>query len=129
MTEIETKATAPGDINGLFAEFMGAFEEFKRSNDSRLAELEKVQVSGTAGAMTVTAYALSGNDLDPGYFLLDDKGALFAAISAGAARADDDALRLLLDNTFPFAAHGGDCRSDRLSQDSGTMAGRRFSGP
>jgi imidazolonepropionase-like amidohydrolase len=34
--------------------------------------------------MTVTAYALSGNDLDPGYFLLDDKGALFAAISPRA---------------------------------------------
>lgn len=49
-----------------------------------LAELEKVQVTGTGGAMTVTAYALSGNDLDPGYFLLDDKGALFAAISPRA---------------------------------------------
>jgi imidazolonepropionase-like amidohydrolase len=49
-----------------------------------LAELEKVEVSGTGGAMTVTAYALSGNDLDPGYFLLDDKGALFAAISPRA---------------------------------------------
>lgn len=49
-----------------------------------LAELEKVQVTGTGGAMTVTAYALSGTDLDPGYFLLDDKGALFAAISPRA---------------------------------------------
>ena len=49
-----------------------------------LAELEKVQVTGSGGAMTVTAYALSGNDLDPGYFLLDDKGALFAAISPRA---------------------------------------------
>lgn len=49
-----------------------------------LAELEKVEVKGTDGAMTVTAYALSGNDLDPGYFLLDDKGGLFAAISPRA---------------------------------------------
>lgn len=49
-----------------------------------LAELEKVQVTGTSGAMSVTAYALSGNDLDPSYFLLDDKGALFAAISPRA---------------------------------------------
>ena len=49
-----------------------------------LSELEKVQVSGTGGAMTVTSYALSGNDLDPGYFLLDDSGALFAAISPRA---------------------------------------------
>lgn len=49
-----------------------------------LSELEKVQVASTTGAMTVTAYALSGNDLDPGYFLLDDTGALFAAISPRA---------------------------------------------
>lgn len=49
-----------------------------------LAELEKVEMTGTGGAMTVTAYALSGNDLDPGYFLLDDQGALFAAISPRA---------------------------------------------
>lgn len=49
-----------------------------------LTELEKVQVAGTGGAMTVTSYALSGNDLDPGYFLLDDTGALFAAISPRA---------------------------------------------
>lgn len=49
MTEIETKATAPGDINGLFAEFMGAFEEFKRSNDERLGALEK---RGSADVLT-----------------------------------------------------------------------------
>jgi HK97 family phage major capsid protein len=54
MTEISTdrleiKAAAPGDIGGMFAEFMGAFEEFKRTNDGRLAELEK---RGTTDALT-----------------------------------------------------------------------------
>ncbi len=54
MTEIltdrlENKAAAPGDIGGMFAEFMGAFEEFKRTNDTRLVELEK---RGTTDALT-----------------------------------------------------------------------------
>ncbi|WP_373489118.1 amidohydrolase family protein [Blastomonas sp.] len=49
-----------------------------------LVELEKIELTGPDGGMTVTSYALSGNDLDPGYFLLDDKGALFAAISPRA---------------------------------------------
>lgn len=47
--QTETKAAAPGDVNGLFSEFMGAFEEFKRTNDGRLAELEK---RGSADALT-----------------------------------------------------------------------------
>ena len=54
MTEVSTdrleiKAAAPGDIGGMFAEFMGAFEEFKRTNDTRLAELEK---RGSTDALT-----------------------------------------------------------------------------
>jgi HK97 family phage major capsid protein len=38
---LETKAGAGGDIASLFAEFSTAFEEFKRTNDQRLGELEK----------------------------------------------------------------------------------------
>ncbi|WP_332716978.1 phage major capsid protein [Pelagibacterium mangrovi] len=40
---LETKVAAMpvGDVNGLFAEFMSAFEEFKSTNDRRLGELEK----------------------------------------------------------------------------------------
>lgn len=45
---LEIKASA-GDSDGMFAEFMGAFEEFKRSNDGRLKELEK---RGTTDALT-----------------------------------------------------------------------------
>ncbi|WP_323014405.1 phage major capsid protein [Devosia sp.] len=38
---LETKAGAGGDIPALFAEFSAAFEEFKATNDRRLAEIEK----------------------------------------------------------------------------------------
>ena len=75
-----------------------------------LAELEKVQVTGTGGAMTVTSYALSGNDLDPGYFLLDDTGALFAAISPRAVfvrkgfEGEDIQLRNLARNIRPIVS-------------------------
>ena len=44
---LENKANAGADA--LFGEFMGAFEEFKRTNDARLAELER---RGTADALT-----------------------------------------------------------------------------
>jgi HK97 family phage major capsid protein len=49
---LEIKATAgghAGDVAGMFAEFMGAFDEFKRTNDGRLAELER---RGAADALT-----------------------------------------------------------------------------
>lgn len=38
---LETKVAAGGDLNGVMAELMSAFEEFKSTNDERLAELEK----------------------------------------------------------------------------------------
>ena len=41
---LEIKATAggaAGDIQGMFTEFMSAFEEFKRTNDGRLGDLER----------------------------------------------------------------------------------------
>lgn len=37
---LETKAGAGGDIAALFADFSTAFEEFKRTNDQRLKEIE-----------------------------------------------------------------------------------------
>jgi HK97 family phage major capsid protein len=45
---LENKAGA-GDSNALISELMGAFEEFKRTNDGRLAELEK---RGSADVVT-----------------------------------------------------------------------------
>jgi HK97 family phage major capsid protein len=38
---LEIKASASGDLSGIFAEFMAGFEEFKRTNDTRLGEIEK----------------------------------------------------------------------------------------
>jgi len=49
---LESKATATAaarDTEGLLTELMGAFEEFKRTNDGRIAELEK---RGSADALT-----------------------------------------------------------------------------
>lgn len=45
---LETKAGAGSDIASLFAEFSTAFEEFKRTNDQRLGEIEK---RGTADGL------------------------------------------------------------------------------
>lgn len=45
---LETKAGAGSDIAALFAEFSSAFEEFKRTNDQRLGEIEK---RGTADGL------------------------------------------------------------------------------
>jgi imidazolonepropionase-like amidohydrolase len=42
---------------------------------------DQLTVSGTAAAVRVTAYAVSGINLNPDYVLLDDSGALFAFIT------------------------------------------------
>ena len=44
---LENKAAQ--NVEGMFGEFMTAFEEFKRTNDNRLGELEK---RGSADALT-----------------------------------------------------------------------------
>ena len=73
MTEVATdrleiKAAAPNDIGGMFAEFMGAFEEFKRTHDGRLAELEK---RGTADALTEEKVSRLNSVLDNAKSALD----------------------------------------------------------
>lgn len=47
----------------------------------RLEALETATVDGTPGAVSTTAYALTGESLDPSYFLLDESETLFALIS------------------------------------------------
>jgi imidazolonepropionase-like amidohydrolase len=42
---------------------------------------DELSVSGAAGPLKVRSYAISGLDLNPSYFLLDGKHALFATIS------------------------------------------------
>jgi len=67
----------------------------------RLDEIEKINVAGESGEMHVTSYALSGIDLNPTYFLLDDEDAFFAfvtprfAIIRSGYEAEDQRLREL----------------------------------
>lgn len=51
------------------------------AGELRLTEMETLTVTGDAGEETVTSYALSGADLDPDYFILDDEDRLFAFIT------------------------------------------------
>jgi imidazolonepropionase-like amidohydrolase len=49
----------------------------------KLETAEALKVGGTGGPLDVTAYALSGVDLNPSYLLLDRKGDLFAFTTPG----------------------------------------------
>ena len=61
---LENKANAgisAGDVEGMFSQFMGAFEEFKRTNDGRLSELER---RGSADVVTEDKIARLNQALD-----------------------------------------------------------------
>jgi HK97 family phage major capsid protein len=61
---LENKASAgisAGDVEGMFTQFMGAFEEFKRTNDGRLKEIEK---RGGADAVTEDKLSRLNSALD-----------------------------------------------------------------
>lgn len=49
----------------------------------KLTKGETLSVNGTPGAQTITAYDLTGIDMDPQTMLLDDKGELFGIASPG----------------------------------------------
>ena len=51
------------------------------AGELRLTEIETLTVTGAGGEETVTTYALSGADLDPDYFILDDEDQMFAYIT------------------------------------------------
>lgn len=65
----------------------------------RLDEIEKLNVAGESGEIAVTSYALSGIDINPTYFLLDENDDFFAFISPRFAiirsgyEAGDERLR------------------------------------
>ena len=65
----------------------------------RLDKIEQIKVTGDGGEIDVTSYALSGIDLNPTYFLLDDEDAFFAfitprfAIIRSGFEAEDERLR------------------------------------
>ena len=51
------------------------------AGELRLTEMETLTVTGDGGDETITTYALSGADLDPDYFILDDENKFFAYIT------------------------------------------------
>lgn len=67
----------------------------------RLDEIEKLSLKGEAGELAATAYAMSGIDLNPTYFLLDEDDAFVAVMSPRFAivragyEAEDERLREL----------------------------------
>jgi imidazolonepropionase-like amidohydrolase len=90
----------------------------------RLDEIEQLKVVGESGEMDVTSYALSGIDLNPSYFLLDDEDAFFAFITPRFAiirdgfEAEDERLRGL---STEYAAKRFEDIQQRLA--------RNFDGP
>lgn len=51
------------------------------AGELRLTEMETLTVTGADGEKAVTTYALTGADLDPDYFILDDEDKFFAYIT------------------------------------------------
>lgn len=67
----------------------------------RLDEIEKINLNGKAGELPATSYAMSGIDLNPTYFLLDNNDAFVAVMSPRFAivregyESEDERLREL----------------------------------
>lgn len=67
----------------------------------RLDEIEKISLNGETGELTATSYAMSGIDLNPTYFLLDENEAFVAVMSPRFAivregyESEDERLREL----------------------------------
>jgi len=78
----------------------------------KLDEIEKIRVDGEGGEMEVTSYALSGVDLNPTYFLLDQDDAFFAYISP----------------RFAIIRSGYEAEDERLRELSTEYAAKRFEG-
>ncbi len=90
---LETKAGAGGDIAALFADFSTAFEEFKRTNDQRLKEIEK---RGTADGL------LEGK-LERLNAVLDGQKAALDRAKAERARPAIDAKGQIADGEYKEA--------------------------
>jgi HK97 family phage major capsid protein len=90
---LETKAGAGTDIAALFAEFSTAFEEFKRTNDQRLGEIEK---RGTADGL------LEGK-LDRLNAVLDGQKAALDRAKAERARPAIEGKRQIEDGEYKEA--------------------------
>jgi len=76
----------------------------------RLDEIEKLTVDGEDGETVVTAYALSGIDINPTYFLLDEKDDFFAVMNP----------------RFAIVRQGFEAEDERLRELSAAYEARRF---
>jgi len=76
----------------------------------RLDEIEKLSVTGEDGPIEVTAYALSGIDINPTYFLLDESDDFFAVMSP----------------RFAIVRHGYESEDERLRALSAAYEAHRF---
>ncbi len=90
------------------------------AGELRLEEIETLAVSGSSGPATITTYALSGIDLNPSYFALDESGAFFAAMSATYAlvkqgyEAEEERLREL---TVEYSAQRIESIQERVTRE------------
>ncbi|MBN4053807.1 amidohydrolase family protein [Haliea sp. AH-315-K21] len=90
------------------------------AGELRLEEIETLEVSGNAGTETITTYALSGIDLNPTYFALDETGSFFATMSATFAlvkagfEAEEQRLREL---TVEYSALRFETIQEKVTQE------------
>ena len=84
---LENKASAgvSGDTEGLITQLMGAFEEFKRTNDGRMAELER---RGSADALTEDKIGRLNQALDNAKSAIDRANLEWARPRLEGGRAD-----------------------------------------
>jgi imidazolonepropionase-like amidohydrolase len=80
------------------------------AGELKLEAIDTFDVTGTNESTTITTYALSGIDLNPSYFALDESGALFASMS----------------ESFALIRSGFEGEEKRLRDLSGEYATRRF---
>ncbi len=76
----------------------------------RLDEIEKIILNGEAGEINATSYALSGIDLNPTYFLLDENDAFVAVMSP----------------RFAIVRTGYESEDERIRDLSAEYAAKRF---
>ncbi len=79
-----------GQFGSPYAEAIYARALLKESSSSlpvlpagqlQLTEMETIQAKGKSGNVTLKTYSLSGADLNPSYFILDEEQRLFASIT------------------------------------------------
>ncbi len=80
------------------------------SGELRLEEIEKITLSAELGELSTTAYALSGIELNPTYFLLDDDNDFVAVMSPG----------------FAIVREGYEAEEERLRDLAAEYAAKRF---